>query len=106
MVGNSEQVRYLWSHAHWLVARFPDAELRDVEGLVKLVDRSEIAANDWSLTPGRYVGIVAAQTGGDDVDFAQKLRDIHEDLDDLNAESVTLAATIRKNFSALGIHSP
>ena len=42
---------------------FPEAELRDVEGLVKLVDRSEIEAHDWSLTPGRYVG-VAPRGGG------------------------------------------
>ena len=32
---------------------FPDAELRDVEGLVKLVDRAELEAHDWSLTPGQ-----------------------------------------------------
>ena len=96
-----EQAPYLYRQARWLVARFPDAELRDVEGLVKLVDRSEIAANDWSLTPGRYVGVAAAQAD-DDVDFAQTLRDIHEELDDLNAESVTLAATIRKNFEGIG----
>ena len=31
--------------------------------LVKLVDRTEIEAHDWSLTPGRYVG-VAPDEGG------------------------------------------
>ncbi|NLF94622.1 MAG: N-6 DNA methylase, partial [Oligosphaeraceae bacterium] len=52
-----KQVRYFWKQTNWLTERFPEAELRNVEGLVKLVDRTEIAANDWSLTPGRYVGI-------------------------------------------------
>jgi type I restriction enzyme M protein len=52
-----KEVRYFWKHAHWLTERFPEAKLRDVEGLVKLVDRSEIESNDWSLTPGRYVGV-------------------------------------------------
>ena len=52
-----KQVRYFWRQADWLTERFPEAELRDVEGLVKLVDRAELAANDWSLTPGRYVGV-------------------------------------------------
>ena len=47
----------------------PGAELRDVEGLVKLVDRAEIEANDWSLTPGRYVG-VAPEEEDEDFDFA------------------------------------
>ncbi len=30
--------RYFWRQACWLQERFPEAELRDVEGLVKLVD--------------------------------------------------------------------
>ena len=46
------RVRYFWRQAHWLTERFPEGELRDVEGLVKLVDRAEIEANDWSLTLG------------------------------------------------------
>jgi len=45
-------VRYFWKQAHWLTERFPEAKLCDVEGLVKLVKRTEIEANDWSLTPG------------------------------------------------------
>ena len=94
-----ERVRYLWRQAQWLAERFPDAELRDVAGLVKLVDRAEIAANDWSLTPGRYVGVAPEED--EDFDFAQKLRDIHAELDELDAEAVTLARKIRQNFKAL-----
>ena len=56
-----------------LQERFPDARLRDVEGLVKLVDRAEIAAHDWSLTPGRYVG-VAPEEMDEDFDFEEALR--------------------------------
>ena len=73
-----------------------------MEGLVKLVDRSEIEANDWSLTPGRYVG-VAPEEEDEDFDFREALRDIHEELDKLNAEAATLAATIKGNFEALEI---
>ncbi|WP_045219083.1 type I restriction-modification system subunit M [Desulfonatronum thioautotrophicum] len=97
-----KQVRYFWKQAHWLTVRFPDAELRDVEGLVKLVDRAEIAANDWSLTPGRYVG-VAPEMEEDGFDFEEALREIHVELEDLNTEAVRLAATIKKNFEELGI---
>ncbi len=60
--------------------------LRDVEGLVKLVDRAELAANDWSLTPGRYVG-VAPEEVDEEFDFEETLRDPWE-LEDLNAEAV------------------
>jgi len=97
-----KEVRYFWQQAHWLTERFPDAELRDVEGLVKLVDRAEIKANDWSLTPGRYVGI-APEEEDEDFDFREALREIHEELEGLNAEAATLAVTIKNNFKALGI---
>ncbi len=97
-----KQVRYFWKQAHWLTERFPEAKLRDVEGLVKLVDVKEIEANDWSLTPGRYVG-VAPEEEDDDFDFEEALREIHVELEDLNAEAVKLAATIKRNFEELGV---
>ncbi len=97
-----KQVRYFWKQAHWLTERFLEAELRDVEGLVKLVDRAEIEANDWSLTPGRYVG-VAPEEEDEGFDFEEALRDIHLELEGLNTEAVQLAATIKKNFEELGI---
>ena len=97
-----QQVRDFWRQAHWLTERFPEAELCDVDGLVKLVDRAEIEANDWSLTPGRYVG-VAPEEEDEDFDFRQALRGIHTELEDLNAEAVSLAATIKENFEALGL---
>jgi len=97
-----KQVRYFWKQAHWLIDRFPEGTLRDVEGLVRLVDRKEIASNDWSLTPGRYVG-VALEEEDEGFDFEEALRDIHVELDGLNAEAVELADRITKNFEALGI---
>lgn len=97
-----KKVRYFWKQAHWLTERFPKAKLRDVEGLVKLVDIKEIEANDWSLTPGRYVG-VAPEEEDEDFDFEETLREIHVELEDLNADAVKLAATIKKNFEELGI---
>jgi len=95
-------VRYFHKQAHWLTSRFPDARLTNVEGLVKLVGRDEIAAGDWSLTPGRYVG-VAPEEEDDDFDFEETLREIHVELDDLNAEATRLAETIRRNFEELGV---
>ena len=100
--GQLRKIRYLWRQADWLTERFPETKLRDVEGLVKLVDRAEIEANDWSLTPGRYVG-VAPEEEDEDFDFEETLREIHVELEDLNAESVKLATTIKKNFEELGI---
>jgi len=101
-VDQLKQVRYKFKQAHWLQERFPDAELRDVEGLVRLVELAEIKANDWSLTPGRYVG-VAPEAEDEDFDFEETLRDIHIELNGLNEEAVLLAAQIQKNFEELGI---
>jgi type I restriction enzyme M protein len=97
-----KQTRYFHKQIVWLQTRFPDARLVDVAGLVKLVDRAEIEANDWSLTPGRYVG-VAPQEEDENFDFEETLRDIHIELASLNEEAVKLAETIQKNFEELGI---
>jgi type I restriction enzyme M protein len=75
--------------------------LRDVEGLVKLVDRAAIKAHDWSLTPGRFVG-VALEEQDEDFDFEEALRAIHIDLKGLNEEAVELAARIARTFEELG----
>lgn len=93
--------RYFVKQADWLQDRFPEARLRDVEGLVKLVGRDEIKAHDWSLTPGRYVGVAPADVD-EDFDFEETLRSIHVDLKGLNDEAVELAARIAKNFEELG----
>ncbi len=93
-------IRYFTRHAHWLQERFPGAKLRDVEGLVKTVSFKELEANDWSLTPGRYVG-VAAEEEDEDFDFEETMREIHGELADLNTEAAELAATIAKNFEGL-----
>jgi type I restriction enzyme M protein len=95
-------VRYFVRHTRWLQERFPDAKLRDVEGLVKLVTFKELEANDWTLTPGRYVG-VAAQEEDEDFDFEETMREIHGELADLNAEAAGLAETIARNFEALSL---
>ena len=96
-----QRARYFVRQADWLQERFPDAELRDVEGLVKLVARTETAAHDWSLTPGRYVG-VAPEEEDEDFDFEEALRSIHIQLQGLNEEAVVLAARINRNFEELG----
>ena len=93
---------YFERQAHWLLSRFPDAKLVTVPGLVRLVDRKKIVAADWSLTPGRYVGVAPAEVD-EDFDFEQTLGDIHVELADLNQEAAALAKKIQKNFEELGV---
>ncbi len=94
--------RYFVKQADWLQERFPDALLRDVEGLIKCVDRATIESHDWSLSPGRYVG-VAPEELDEDFDFEEALRAIHIDLEGLNEEAAELAERIATNFEELGI---
>ncbi|MND64552.1 hypothetical protein D3C80_558920 [compost metagenome] len=95
-------VRYFYKQAHWLLSRFPDGELSDVEGLVKLVSIEDIEDADWSLTPGRYVGF-APEEVDEDFDFEEALKDIHIELKGLNEESVILANKIALNFEGICI---
>ena len=101
-VESLRRARYFVRQADWLHERFPEAELRDIEGLVKLVSRSEVEAHDWSLTPGRYVG-VAPEEEDEDFDFEEALRSIHIDLKGLNVEAEALAARIARNFGELEV---
>ena len=93
---------YLHRQVVWLQDRFPKAEMADVPGLCKVVTRADIEAADWSLTPGRFVGVAPAEVD-ENFDFEQTLRDIHLELADLNREAVDLAQKIQTNFEELGV---
>lgn len=95
-----KQVRHFHRHATWLIERFPEARYRDVMGLCKAVTRAEIAAADWSLTPGRYVG-VAAVVEDEDFDFEAAFGELRDELKDLNAQAVALAARIEREMVEL-----
>ncbi|HMO42247.1 MAG TPA: class I SAM-dependent DNA methyltransferase [Phenylobacterium sp.] len=75
-----------------------DGTYRDVPGLCKVVNRAEIAAQDWSLNPGRYVGVAAGEQVDDD-DFKARLEALQEELEGLNAEAARLQAVIAQNVA-------
>ena len=95
-----KQAAYFIHQAHWLHSRFPHGLFEDIPGLCKAVTVEEIAANDYSLTPGRYVGVAAAAAEDED-DFAETLREIHDELAELNDKAVELAGRIARNFEGL-----
>ncbi|NDJ85576.1 MAG: N-6 DNA methylase, partial [Chloroflexi bacterium] len=79
---------------------FPDGVYADVPGLCKVATVDEIAAQGYSLNPGRYVG-VAARAGMDDFDFRQRMEELHETLELLNAEAHELEERIADNMRQL-----
>lgn len=92
---------YFEKEMQWLKERFPDGLYRDVPGLCKVVTRAEIAANDYSLTPGRYVG-VASQIDHD-FDYEERMAEIKVELQSLNEEAAGLAQVIQDNLNELGL---
>lgn len=79
----------------WLALseHFPDGAYRDIEGLCKVVDRTEVAENDFSLTPGRYVGY-SIQID-EDFDYQGRMAEVRAELAGLNDEANGLMAQIQ-----------
>jgi type I restriction enzyme M protein len=77
---------------------FPDGAYADVPGLCRAASRAEIAAQDWSLNPGRYVSVTPG-VREDDADFKLKLEAMHEELEGLNIEAARLQVVIAHNVA-------
>ena len=90
-----------FSHIQWLQARFPQAQYEDVTGLCKLATRAEVAEQDWSLNPGRYVGVVIEEDGKTEDEFISGLLEMNAELTRLNAEARVLEEVITGNVALL-----
>jgi type I restriction enzyme M protein len=84
------------SQTEILQSAFSDRRYLDVPGLCKVANRDEIAAQGWSLNPGRYIGV--AKRGEDDYDFVGRLEELNEELEMLNAEAHDLEERIANNI--------
>jgi type I restriction enzyme M protein len=83
----------------WFNDHFPDGKYRDIEGLCKIVTIDEVAQNDYSLTPGRYVGVTLALD--EDFDYQARLLEIQKELTALNTEATQLSKIIGDNLKEL-----
>ena len=77
-----------------------DGSYEDVAGFCKAATVAEIKANDYVLTPGRYVGAAAIEDDG--IPFEEKMTDLSQTLYRQMEESEKLDAVIRKNLEVLG----
>jgi len=85
--------------AEMLEEKFPDGKYMDVPGLCKVATIDEIKVQGWSLNPGRYVGV--ADREEDDFDFREKLVELNNELELLNAEARELEEQIGENVVKL-----
>ncbi|WP_177428375.1 N-6 DNA methylase, partial [Candidatus Venteria ishoeyi] len=77
----------------WLKETFENGCYEDIEGLCKIASLDEVIENDYSLTPGRYVGF-SIQID-ENFDYKGRMAEIHGELAKLNSESVELMGAIQ-----------
>jgi len=78
---------------------FPKGKYVDVLGLCKVATLEEIEAQGWSLNPGRYVGV--AERAGDGFEFVERLEELNEELEILNADARELEERIANNVAGI-----
>lgn len=85
----------------WLLERWPEGKYQDVIGLckvAKLEGEDGIIDQDYSLNPGRYVGVVIEDDGMTEEEFAETIKTDYTKLKVLNTEAEKLITEIEKNM--------
>jgi type I restriction enzyme M protein len=85
--------------AEMMKQNFPKGKYVDVTGLCKVATLADIEAQGWSLNPGRYVGV--AERAADDFEFIERLEELNEELEALNAEAKELEEQIAVNVQSM-----
>jgi len=90
-----------YQHIHWLQERFQNAEYEDVTGLCKLATQEEIKEQDYSLNPGRYVGVIIEEDGRTEEEFISAMIEMNDEYSNLLNESNMLNKAIQENLACL-----
>lgn len=107
---------YWQSNIDWLTESFPEGEYRDVVGLCKVAkigkisdekgkligyEDDSIGDQDFSLNPGRYVGVVIEDDGLTQDEFKQRMMAYYTALSKLNEEARGLENKVMDNIQKL-----
>lgn len=92
---------YFFIHINWLQERFPEAKYEDVTGLCRLASLEDVKEQDYSLNPGRYVGVVIEEDGKTEEEFADEILALNDELRKLNGEARELEDVISHNVRQL-----
>lgn len=90
-----------YQHIHWLQERFSKAEYEDVTGLCKLAGPADLAEQDYSLNPGRYVGVVIEDDGKTEEEFIEETLQLSDEIETLSKRARTIEKIIRANVKEL-----
>jgi type I restriction enzyme M protein len=72
----------------------------DVPGLCKVATLADIAAQGWSLNPGRHVGVAAGEAVSDE-DFKARLEALNENLEALNVQAREFESKVAQSLADL-----
>jgi type I restriction enzyme M protein len=97
----TDHQNYFLGHIGWLNERFPNGIYEDVTGLCKAATPAELEEQDYSLNPGRYVGVVIEEDGLTEEEFLKEMKERHTALNDLNSKASDLEKLINKNLILL-----
>lgn len=92
---------YFEAQIQWLNERFPNGVYEDVTGLCKAATLAEIEEQDWSLNPGRYVGVVIEEDGLTEEEFLEEMKQRQNIINTLNLRANQLSKTIEENLLEL-----
>ncbi len=90
-----------YQHIRWLQERFPKAEYEDVTGLCKLAGPADLKEQEYSLNPGRYVGVVIEEDGKTEEEFISDVLNLEDEVSKLNRAASKLESTISANVKAI-----
>ncbi|MEO8398558.1 MAG: N-6 DNA methylase, partial [Ignavibacteriaceae bacterium] len=76
---------------------FHKNKYKDIPGLCKAATLDEVKEQNYSLNPGRYVGVTEKEE--DDFDFYEMLEELNEELEVLNSEARELEEKISENIA-------
>ncbi len=86
----------------WLQKRFPEGKYRDVVGLCKIADKSDYAEEqDYSLNPGRYVGVEIEEDNLSAEEFKFLINSKVGNLKILNSSAIELENKIIKSLEKI-----
>lgn len=103
-VDENKDVAYWQGNINWLTERFPDGIYQDVTGLckaAKIEGEDGIKDQDYSLNPGRYVGVVIEDDGMTEEEFKTEMLNLQAELKKLNGEAREIEWKIEKNLRGL-----
>jgi type I restriction enzyme M protein len=98
---NTRDAEQCFDHIHWLQSRFPEARYEDVIGLCKAASREEIKEQDYSLNPGRYVGVVIEEDGKTEEGFIAELSEMTDELSNLSKVARAQEEVIQANVAQI-----